>query len=242
MKQNTKHVCRASKSCTCSITADEPDENCPQHCGGPDGPPRCEHCGRFIPINQKEMKNNIHIADVGSIGPDHVIVSDLMVDFKALFDESHDVHARMALIKMMKEYYIHKQDFELAVKFRESEVALRNTLEHAAKTLGKDMFKKVVETPAPTPSAPDRLAERISLVFEPVEGWYQNDKNNRSIEEMLEDAISDLQKDRTEAIKLRQLIQIMDSCIHSGYDWNADLNGITFLVGDVLNYEPQHGP
>lgn len=41
------HMCHEAKSCCCSITALEPDEDCPVHAQGP-WPPRCEVCGRFI--------------------------------------------------------------------------------------------------------------------------------------------------------------------------------------------------
>lgn len=41
------HECRVSQTCSCSITADEPDEYCPVHDVG-EWPPRCERCGHFI--------------------------------------------------------------------------------------------------------------------------------------------------------------------------------------------------
>jgi len=40
------HVCRESRTCCCSLTALEPDEDCPVH-GWP-YPPRCEICGQFM--------------------------------------------------------------------------------------------------------------------------------------------------------------------------------------------------
>jgi hypothetical protein len=43
---NTKHVCAESESCCCSLTALEPDEDCPIH-GNP-WPPTCGACGRFV--------------------------------------------------------------------------------------------------------------------------------------------------------------------------------------------------
>jgi hypothetical protein len=42
-----RHVCSEDKTCTCSIQALEPDEECPVHGAGP-YPPRCGKCGRFI--------------------------------------------------------------------------------------------------------------------------------------------------------------------------------------------------
>lgn len=47
IKSRTSHVCRESKTCCCYPLADEPDDDCPVHAGGP-WPPRCEICGRFI--------------------------------------------------------------------------------------------------------------------------------------------------------------------------------------------------
>lgn len=41
------HVCRESKTCTCSLLALEPEESCPQH-GVGEWPPRCVVCGRFM--------------------------------------------------------------------------------------------------------------------------------------------------------------------------------------------------
>jgi hypothetical protein len=41
------HQCRESRVCCCSLTALEPDEDCPIHSSGP-WPPRCCICGRFI--------------------------------------------------------------------------------------------------------------------------------------------------------------------------------------------------
>jgi hypothetical protein len=44
----TDHVCRQPQTCTCSIQALEPDEQCPIH-GAGEWPPRCEICGRLMP-------------------------------------------------------------------------------------------------------------------------------------------------------------------------------------------------
>ena len=41
------HVCAEDKTCTCSMQALEPDEECPVHGAGP-YPRRCGQCGRFI--------------------------------------------------------------------------------------------------------------------------------------------------------------------------------------------------
>jgi hypothetical protein len=43
---NKQHTCRQSRTCICSATALEPDEQCPIH--GVDHPPRCETCGRYV--------------------------------------------------------------------------------------------------------------------------------------------------------------------------------------------------
>lgn len=42
-----KHKCRRSTTCTCSIIADTPNEDCPIH-GHGEWPPRCVICGRFM--------------------------------------------------------------------------------------------------------------------------------------------------------------------------------------------------
>jgi len=42
-----EHKCCPIDYCTCSILADEPNEDCPIHCSGP-WPPRCGDCGRFL--------------------------------------------------------------------------------------------------------------------------------------------------------------------------------------------------
>jgi hypothetical protein len=47
-----KHICQESHSCCCSLTALEPDEDCPVHAAGP-WPPRCEVCGHFMPYKAK---------------------------------------------------------------------------------------------------------------------------------------------------------------------------------------------
>lgn len=44
-----KHECKESRTCCCSILADEPNEDCPVHGWGP-YPPRCETCGKFMPV------------------------------------------------------------------------------------------------------------------------------------------------------------------------------------------------
>ena len=41
------HICVESKTCSCSIIALEPNEDCPIHGSGP-WPPRCEICGRLM--------------------------------------------------------------------------------------------------------------------------------------------------------------------------------------------------
>ena len=47
VKHIVRHVCAEGKTCTCSMLALEPDEDCPVHGAGP-YPPRCGKCGRFI--------------------------------------------------------------------------------------------------------------------------------------------------------------------------------------------------
>jgi len=47
MKKIKKHICKEPHTCSCSIQALEPDEECYVHgLGG--WPPRCEICGRFM--------------------------------------------------------------------------------------------------------------------------------------------------------------------------------------------------
>lgn len=41
-----KHKCQESRSCCCSMTALEPDDDCPIH--GYPFPPRCEICGCYM--------------------------------------------------------------------------------------------------------------------------------------------------------------------------------------------------
>lgn len=41
-----KHICRESNVCVCSISALEPDEQCPVH--GAPWPPRCCVCGKWM--------------------------------------------------------------------------------------------------------------------------------------------------------------------------------------------------
>jgi hypothetical protein len=47
MKRFSKHECRRSSTCCCSMSALEPDESCPIH-GAGEWPPRCEICGKFM--------------------------------------------------------------------------------------------------------------------------------------------------------------------------------------------------
>lgn len=42
------HTCQRPRTCSCSITADEPNESCPIH-GAGEWPPRCQTCGRLMP-------------------------------------------------------------------------------------------------------------------------------------------------------------------------------------------------
>jgi len=42
-----KHKCKRPNTCQCSLTALEPNENCPIH-GIGEWPPRCAICGRFM--------------------------------------------------------------------------------------------------------------------------------------------------------------------------------------------------
>ncbi len=48
LKLQHEHVCHKSRTCCCSLTALEPDEDCPIH-GGGEFPPRCAVCGKFLP-------------------------------------------------------------------------------------------------------------------------------------------------------------------------------------------------
>ena len=50
-----QHYCRESDTCCCSLTALEPDEDCPIHGSGP-WPPRCVECGRFMPGSVREAR------------------------------------------------------------------------------------------------------------------------------------------------------------------------------------------
>jgi hypothetical protein len=52
-----KHICEISKTCECSTTALEPDENCPIH-GLGHFPPRCCICGRFMKWGFEPYKTN----------------------------------------------------------------------------------------------------------------------------------------------------------------------------------------
>lgn len=42
------HTHELPRTCICYLLAQEPDEKCPIH-GGGEWPPRCAHCGRFMP-------------------------------------------------------------------------------------------------------------------------------------------------------------------------------------------------
>ena len=42
-----KHVCKKADWCICSISALEPNDNCPLH--GHPWPPKCAECGKFMP-------------------------------------------------------------------------------------------------------------------------------------------------------------------------------------------------
>lgn len=54
-----KHICKEDKTCCCSLTALEPDEDCPVH-GWP-YPSRCR-CGRFVKSKWKlELKPEISV-------------------------------------------------------------------------------------------------------------------------------------------------------------------------------------
>jgi hypothetical protein len=44
------HVCTRNVGCLCSISALEPNDDCPVHSGG-EWPPRCQDCGRFMRWN-----------------------------------------------------------------------------------------------------------------------------------------------------------------------------------------------
>jgi hypothetical protein len=58
------HYCEESKTCTCSMLADEPNETCPAH-GAGSWPPRCGICGRFMSWKeiafQREFGTNRHV-------------------------------------------------------------------------------------------------------------------------------------------------------------------------------------
>lgn len=54
------HTCTISKTCSCSIIALEPDEECPVHGWGPDHP-SCGVCGRFVAkqnLEEQEPEQN----------------------------------------------------------------------------------------------------------------------------------------------------------------------------------------
>lgn len=42
------HTCARPRTCSCSMSADEPDYRCPIH-GGGEWPPQCATCGRIMP-------------------------------------------------------------------------------------------------------------------------------------------------------------------------------------------------
>lgn len=49
------HVCEYPDTCCCSISALEPDDDCPIHSFGPPID-RCKHCGRFMRKNRKALE------------------------------------------------------------------------------------------------------------------------------------------------------------------------------------------
>ena len=57
------HTCVESDTCTCSIVALEPNDNCPIHgCG--EWPPRCKICGKFL---RHDVRNAVTIAQHGKV-------------------------------------------------------------------------------------------------------------------------------------------------------------------------------
>ncbi len=44
----SEHECKEPDTCCCSLTALEPDEDCPVH-GIEPWPPHCVFCGKFLP-------------------------------------------------------------------------------------------------------------------------------------------------------------------------------------------------
>lgn len=62
------HKCVESTSCTCSISALEPNDNCPVHSSG-NWPPRCEICGRFMRYDSRiKLANNDQASKETSLG------------------------------------------------------------------------------------------------------------------------------------------------------------------------------
>ena len=57
-----EHACKEIPYCTCSLIADEPDENCFIHGIGP-WPPRCHYCGRFVKRTDTGEENTITYSD-----------------------------------------------------------------------------------------------------------------------------------------------------------------------------------
>lgn len=49
------HECKEDKTCSCSLQALEPDEECPAHGAGP-WPPRCGVCGGFVVRADRHME------------------------------------------------------------------------------------------------------------------------------------------------------------------------------------------
>jgi hypothetical protein len=47
------HHCKRDRTCSCTLTSLEPDEECPVH--GTPWPPRCGTCGRFLTWNHMEF-------------------------------------------------------------------------------------------------------------------------------------------------------------------------------------------
>jgi hypothetical protein len=61
-----KHKCQEGRSCCCSITALEPDDDCPLH--GYPFPPRCEICGRYMKWPKTNFSaTSIAMATVGMV-------------------------------------------------------------------------------------------------------------------------------------------------------------------------------
>jgi hypothetical protein len=93
----TQHRCERANTCCCSISALEPDDECPIHSGG-EWPPRCATCGRLMPWPKIDYSQSDRPVCLQSSSQCHPVTGtpDAVPSIEALADDAIKLMEKIA--------------------------------------------------------------------------------------------------------------------------------------------------